>query len=75
MDIVDQVLPCDRRKVFLVGNGVGDVVIGDMSVRSKESGVDGINSLALLRKNVRRNSTANLGGDLLVDLQGFCSGV
>lgn len=50
MDIVDQVLPCDRRKVFLVRNGVGDVVIGDMSVRSKESGVDGINSLALLRK-------------------------
>ena len=34
----------------MVGDSVGDVVIGNMSVRSEESGVDGGDSLALLRK-------------------------
>lgn len=71
---MDQVLPCDRREVFLVGDGVGDVVVRNVSVRRQESGVNRVDSLAVC-ENVRQNSTMNLSGDLLVDLQGFCSGV
>lgn len=47
---MDQVLPCDRREVFLVGDGVGDVVVRNVSVRRQESGVNRVDSLAVCEK-------------------------
>lgn len=71
---MDQVLPCDRREVFLVGDSVGDVVVRNVSVRRQERGVNRVNSLAVCER-CQTKFAMNLSGNLLVDLQGFCSGV